>query len=181
MVTSGYGSRTAWHGWILMVWSNNSQDSTWSRAMPMRALYGPCTGISNVFFITYGNHTGPLLDPQGGRTVPLWTRKGIDTTIIRKNPARASYVAARGPCGPRTGCLRYLHPYGTRKLIMHALKLYEPRTGSHNSYGATRGSYGRRAVRMVINPGPGGVMWLGHKSGWGRPDCFLAYVLLKCF
>ena len=52
----------------------------------------------------------------------------------------------RYPCGARAwparvpyGCLQSQNPYGARKLIMHALKLYGPRTGRRNSYGAARG------------------------------------------
>ena len=97
---------------------------------------GPCghrTGParkSSMFFISYGTRKGPVRDPQGCRTAALGTRKGIDTRI-GKTPARASYLAVRGPYGPLqapqglfTGCLQYLNPYGARKLIMYALKLY---------------------------------------------------------
>ena len=119
---------------------------------PVRCPYGRRTGPvreSQMFFISYGIRTGPVRDPQWCRTAPLWARKGIDTTITCKNPARASYVALRGRHGPRTGparaphglftgCLSSLNPYGARKLIMHALKLYGPRTGGQNSYGAAR-------------------------------------------
>ena len=69
------------------------------------------------------------------RTAPLQTRKGIDTTKMDKNPARASYLAVRAPHGLFKGCLGSQNPYGARKLIMHALKLYGPRTGRQNSYG----------------------------------------------
>ena len=62
-------------------------------AIPMRESYGPHMGILRVFNI--------LWDPYGGRAGPLWTRKGIDTTRICKNLARVSYVAVRGPYGPR--------------------------------------------------------------------------------
>ena len=90
---------------------------------------------SSMFFISYGTRTGPVHDPQGCHTVSLWTRKGIDTTII----AWASYLAVRSPYGPRMGCLQSLNPYGARKLIMHALKLYGPHTGRQNSYGTVQG------------------------------------------
>ena len=79
------------------------------RKDPVRCPYGRRTGPareSQMFFISYGIRTGPMRDPQGCRTAPLRVRKGIDTTIICKNPARASYVAVRGPCGPHTGCSR---------------------------------------------------------------------------
>ena len=95
----------------------------------------------NVFLLS---GTGPVRDPQGCHTTPLRTRKGIDTTKIDKNPARASYLAIRTPHGLFKGCLGSQNPYRARKLIMHALKLYGPRTGRQNSYGAARGPFGPR-------------------------------------
>ena len=144
-----------------------------------------------MFFISYGTRTGPVRDPQGCRTAPLRTCKGIDTTRIGKNPARASYFAVRGRTGPVrgphglfTGCLKSLNPYGARKLIMHALKLYGPRTGRQNSYGAARGPCGPRewtydfcSKQPVNSPGtartgPGSVMWLRHNADFlWFPDC----------
>ena len=48
---SGYGSRTAWHGCTLMVWSTYSQDSTWTpcdaRTDVARALHGNLQCFSN--------------------------------------------------------------------------------------------------------------------------------------
>ena len=111
---------------------------------PVRGPNGHRTGParkSSMLFISYGTRTGPVRDPQGCRTAVLRTRKGIDTTRIDKTPARASYLA---PQGLFTGCLESLNPYGARKLIMHALKLYGPRTGRQNSYGAARGPCGPR-------------------------------------
>ena len=135
----------AWHGCTLMFWSNNSQDSTWT---PVRCPYGRRTGPareSQRLFISYGIRTGPVWDLQGCRTALLRARKGIDTTIIYKNPARASYVAIRGRTGPVrtphglfTGCLSSLNLYGARELIMHPLKLYGPPTGRQNSYDAAQ-------------------------------------------
>ena len=103
-------------------------------AMPVRALYGPPKGIFN-FFISYGTRTRPVRDQQGCRTTFLRVL-GIDTTRIYKNPAWASYLAVRATYGPRTVCLGYQNPYGAYNLMMHALKLYGPRTGRQNSYGA---------------------------------------------
>ena len=146
---------------------------------PVRCLYGRRTSPareSQMFFISYGIRTGPVRDPRGCRTAPLRARKGIDTTIICKNPARASYAAVRGPHGLFTGCLSSLNPYEARKLIMHALKLYGPRTGGQNSYGAARDPHGPRewtydfcSKQPGNNPGttrtgPGSVMWLGHNE-----------------
>ena len=116
------------------------------RAIPVRAWYGPRTEISNVF-ISNGTRTGPLRDTQGCRTAPLRARKGIDTTRICKSHTgvvngRAGHL--RSPHGLFTGCLRSLNLHRARKLIIHALKLYGPRTGMQNSYGAARGPYGPR-------------------------------------
>ena len=119
--------------YTLMFWSNNYHDPHGPRAVPVRE--------SQMFFISYGIHTGPLRDPQGCRTAPLRARKGIDTTIICKNPARESYVAVLGLAGPVRivhGCLSSHNPCGARKLIMDASKLYGPRTGGQNSNGASR-------------------------------------------
>ena len=76
---------------------------------PVRCPCGHRTGPareSSMFFISYGTRTGPVRDPQGRRTIPLRTRKGIDIARIEKNPARASYLAVRGPYGPLTGPTR---------------------------------------------------------------------------
>ena len=129
---------------ILMVWLNNSQDSTGTPCDARTGIVRAPHGNLRFFFISYGTRKVPVRDPQGCRTAPLRTRKGIDTTIIGKNPARASYLAVRAPYGPRTGCSQSQNPYGVRKLIMHALKLYGPCTGRQNSYGAARGSCGPR-------------------------------------
>ena len=113
----------------------------------VRSHHGPLTGPardSPMFIISYGTRTGPVRDPQGCRMVLLRIRKGIDTTRICQNPARASYVAVLAPCGPAQAvhvCLLYLNLYGARKLIMRVLKLYDSRTGRQNSYGAARVSY----------------------------------------
>ena len=55
----------------------------------VRCRYGHRAGPareSSRFFISYGTHTGPARDPQGCRTAPLRTRKGIDTTRVGKIP-----------------------------------------------------------------------------------------------
>ena len=80
-----YGLTHLWFGWII-------RRIPWLPcAVPVRASCGPRKGIFNVFSYP----TGPVRDPQGCCTTPLRTRKGIDTTIICKNPARASHLAVR--------------------------------------------------------------------------------------
>ena len=79
-----------WFGWII-------HRTPWApRAMSVRTCYGPHTGI----FIVFSYPTGPVRGPQGCRMSSLRTRKGIDTSRNGKYPARASYMAARGPYGP---------------------------------------------------------------------------------
>ena len=73
-----------WFGWIIR------RTPRVPRAMPVRASCGPARESS---FFSYP--TGPVRDPQGCRTTPLRTRKGIDKTRIGKNPARVSYLAVR--------------------------------------------------------------------------------------
>ena len=60
------------------------------RAMPVWAPHG------NLQRFSYP--TGPVRAPQGCRTAPVWTRKGIETTRICKNPTRA-YVVVRAVYG----------------------------------------------------------------------------------
>ena len=168
MVTLGYGPRTIWHDCTLMVWSNNSQDS-------MGTPCGARTGIvraphENLQCFSYP--TGPVRGPCGTRKGAVrqpygHVNLGIDTTRIGKTPARASYLTVRDPYGRRRGCsravLQYINSYGARKLIMHALKLYGPRTGRQNSDGPVSG----RTIFVQNSPGtartgPGSVMWLRH-------------------
>ena len=92
-----------WFGWIIRMTPRVS------RAMPVRASYGPRTAIFNVFHILRDPYTGPVREPKGCRTAPLRTRKGIDTTIIGKNPAQASCLAVRDPRGPLTDPARAVH------------------------------------------------------------------------
>ena len=141
MATSGYGRRTTCHGCSIMFWSNNSQNPHGPRAVPIRASYGPRTWISNVLRTLRGPHgarAGPARVPYGALTGTLrnWHNHNLQksrTGVVcgRTGPVRASH-------GLFTGCLSSLNPYGARKLIMHALKLYGPRTGGQNSYGAAR-------------------------------------------
>ena len=83
-----YGHRTTWHSCTLMVWSNNSQDSTWR---------------------------------------PEFAKIPHGIACGREGPVRT-------PCCPRTGCSRFLNPYGAREFIMQALKLYGPRAGRRKPY-----------------------------------------------
>ena len=139
MVTSEYVSRTAWHGCTLMLWSNNSQDSTWT----------PCDACAGVVRAPHGNlryfsyPTGPARDPQRCLTAPLRTRKRIDTARICENPAQASYVAVRGPYGPLMVRARAVHGLFTISKPVRDPSAYNACImGRQNSHGTTRDPYG---------------------------------------
>ena len=147
-----------------MFWLNNSPDTTGT----------PCYVLTGIVRDPHGNiqcfsyHMGPV-------RVPCVTH---DTSRMGKIPAPASYLAARGPYGPLTVHARAVHglftiskPVRDRKLIMHALKLYEPRMGRQHSYGAgtSEWTYGLCSKQPVHSPGTartgsGSVMWLRHKA-----------------
>ena len=84
-----------WFGWII----RRTLRAPYGQAKFLRHRTGP-TRESSMFFISYRTRTRPVRDPQGCRTALLRTRKGIDTTMICQNPARASYLAVRGLYGP---------------------------------------------------------------------------------
>ena len=129
-----------WFGWIIRM----------TPRVPHRT--GPVRE-SSLFFISYGTRTGPVPSPRspyGARAWPAkvpygaltgtqgnwhnqdWQKSRTGIGFCRTGPVRS-------PHGLFTGCLKSLNPYGAHKLIMHALKLYGPRTGRQNSYGAARG------------------------------------------
>ena len=125
-----------------MVWSNNSQDK-WTPCGARAGVVRARTGISNVLHI--------LRDPFGARAgpgrAPYDTWRNWHNQNLQKS--RTGVVCGltgpvRAPHGLFTGCLWSLNPYGVRKLIMHALKLYGPRTGRQHSHGAARDAYGPR-------------------------------------
>ena len=171
MVTSGYGPRTAWHGCILTVWLNNSHDSTGT----------PCGARKGIVRAPYGNlqcfscPTGPVRGPCGTRKGAIRRPYGHARELTQPELGKIPHGRRILPYGLFTGCLKYLNPYWARKLIMHALKLYGPRTGRQNSYGAARGPCGPHewtydfcSKQPVNSPGtarrgPGSVMWLRHK------------------
>ena len=111
----------------------------------------------SMFFISYGTRTGPVRDPQGCRTAPLRTRKGINSARIGKIqhgrriwPYGSRTGHLRLSHGLFTGCLTSLNPYEARKLKMHALKLCGPRTGRQNSYGTARARAGPVRGRTIF-------------------------------
>ena len=104
---------------------------------PHRRRKGPARE-SAMFFISYGTRTGPARLPKGTLT-DTWGNWHI--LILQKSDTgvicgRTGLL--RSPHGLFMGCFRPLYPYGSRKLIMHAIELYGPRTGRQNSYGAAR-------------------------------------------
>ena len=132
-----------------MVWSNNSQDSI---GTPCEARVGIVRAPQgNLQYFSYP--TGPVRDPCGIRKgavrQPYGHVRELTQPELAKLPhgrriwpygARAGPL--RAPQGLFTGCLEPLNPYGARKLIIQALKLYGPRTGRQNSYGPARGQCG---------------------------------------
>ena len=150
MITSGYGPRTAWHVCIHMVWLNDSQDSTGTPCDASTGTHGARTGIvraphGNLQCFSYptGPVQGPCATRKGAVRRPYRHVRELTQPQLAKIP-HGSHIwlcgARTGPLrsshGLFTGCLYYQNPYGPRKLIMHALKLYGPRTGRQNSYGA---------------------------------------------
>ena len=145
------------------------------RAGPVRASYGPRTQIFNIFHILRDPYE-PVRDPQVSSRQPY----GLVRELAQPELAKRTGVVfgrtgpLRAPQGLFAGCLQSLNPYGARKLIMHALKLYGPRTGRQNSYGAARGPCGPREWTYdfcskqpgnspgTARTGPGSVMWLRH-------------------
>ena len=160
-----------WFSWIIRMTPRVP------RAVPVRASYGPRTGMFNIFHIPrdpYGARVGPARVPYGALTD---TQGNWHNQNWQKNPHGRRIL----PYGPRTVPARAVHglfkiskPVRARKLIMHALKLYRPRTGRQNSYGAARGPCGPRewtydfCPKQPVNSpgtartGPGSVMWLRH-------------------
>ena len=169
-----------------MVWLNDSQDSKGTPCDARTGTHGHRTGIVRA---PYGNlqcfsyPTGPVRGPRVTRKGAVRRPYGHVRELTQPQLAKIPHGRHIWPYGARTGPLRpphglftgYLHdqnPYGARKLIMHALKLYGPRTGRQNSYGAVQGPYGPVSGRTIFvqnspgtaRTGPGRVMWLRHKA-----------------
>ena len=163
MVTSGCGPRTAWHGYTLMVWSNNSRDCTWTSC---------------------GRRTRPTQESPQCFSYPtgsLRARTASLQTELAKNPARASFVAVRVPHGLFVGFLRSLHPYGIHKLIMQALKLYGPRTGEAKFVRRRTAPVNGRMVFVQSSPWTARkqhVQGLGVLCDWG---IILQYQYNRCW
>ena len=156
-----------WFGWTLRM-------TPWvPRAGIVRAPYGNLQCFSFPMG-PVGARAGPARVPYGALTDTQgnWPNQNLQKSRTGVVYCRTGPVWA--PQGLFTGCLKSLNPYGARKLIMHAFKLYGPRTGRQNSYGAARGPCGPRewtydfcSKQPVNSPGtartaPGSVMWLRH-------------------
>ena len=149
-----------------MVWSNNSKDYTWTPCGSRAGVVRARTVISNVFHI--------LRDPYGAQKTRKRAVRCPYGHVRELKPAEFAKIPhghrmwpygahtgpMRSPHGLFTGCLLSLNPYGARKLIMHALKLYGPCTGKQNSYGAAWAPCGPRewtydccSKQPVNNPG----------------------------
>ena len=109
--------------------------------MPVRTSHGPRTGILDVFSYPTGPIRGPCVTRKGAIRRPYGHVRKLTQPELAKIPHGRRiwpYGARTDPLpSPHwlfTGCLPLLNPCGARKLIMHALKLYGPRTGRQNSY-----------------------------------------------
>ena len=131
--------------------STKSLDPHGPRTDPARAPHG----ILHYFLC----RTGPVRVPYRPRTGAVRLHYGHTRCLIQPRIVKSRTGVRRQSCGARTGpvrplhglftgCSRYQNPYGARKLIMHALKLYGPRTGRKNSYGAVRPPYGPCTVTV---------------------------------
>ena len=116
----------------------------------------PCGAPTGIVRAPHGNlqcfsyPTGPVRGPcgthKGAVRQPYGHVRELTQPELAKLPHgrriwqyRARTAPLRAPQGLFMGCLQSLNPYVARKLIMHALKLYGPRTGSQNSYCVARG------------------------------------------
>ena len=122
-----------------MLWSNNSQDSAGARAMQVRACSGFRMGIFDVFHTLWDPYwalAGPTRVPYGTLPDPWGNWHNQDS---QKSHTGVKY-SRTGPIVPLTAPSRAVHRQctisksvrGARKLIMYALKLYEPRAGKQN-------------------------------------------------
>ena len=156
-----------WFGWKIR------RSPRVPRAVPVRASYGPRTGIFNVFHILRDPYGGPCVTRKGAVRRPYGHARELAQPELAKIPHGrriwpygARKVPLRSPHGLFTGCLRYLNPYGAHKLIMHALKLYGPRTGRQNPHGARAGPLNGRTIFVQNSPGTA-VRALGVWCDWG--------------
>ena len=150
-------ARTAWHGWTVMVWSNNSQVSTWT---PCDARTGAVQiPHENVFPTENAFPTGPVRDPCGTRRGAVRHPYGHARELTQTKFAKIPHGRRIWPYGARTVPARAvydLNPYGVHKLTMHALKLYGPirggkiRTAPH---GAHAGPVSWRTIFVQNSPG----------------------------
>ena len=152
--------RTAWYGCTLMVWSNNSQDSTWTPCDARTRIVRVLHWNLQCFSYPVGLVRGPCGTRKGAVRHPYWHVRKLTQPEFAKIPhGRRNWLYGthvsplRSLHGLFTGCLRPLNPYGPCKLIMNALKLYWPRTGRQNSYGPRVWTYDFCSKRPLNSPG----------------------------
>ena len=112
-----------WFGWIIR------RNQRVPRAMPVRAPHGNL----QCFSYPTGPVRGPCVTRKGAVRRPYGHARELTQPRLAKIPHVRRiwpYGALTGPLrsphGLFTGCLHDQNPYGTRKLIMHALKLRAP-------------------------------------------------------
>ena len=116
----------------------------------------PCDARASVVRAPHGNlqcfsyPTGPVRGPCGTRKGAIRHSYGHVRELTQPEFAKIPHGRRKWPYGARTrrlwsphglctGCLRSLNPYGARKLKIHALKLYGPRTGGGGGGGGGGG------------------------------------------
>ena len=110
VVISGYGPRTTWHGCILIVWLNNSQDSTGTT-------YGHRTGLTGLnlqcFSYPVGPVRGPCVTRKGAVRRPYWHVRELTQLHNLQNSRTGVLFGHTGPIqapyGPHTGCSRAVY------------------------------------------------------------------------
>ena len=146
--------------------------------MPVRAWYVPRTG--KCFSYPTGSVKGPYGTCKSAVWHPYRQVRELTQPEFAKIPHGRRiwpYGAVWAPHGLFMGWLQSLNPYRARKLMMHALKLYGPRTGRQNSYRASVGPVSGHTIFVQNSPGtartgPGSVVWLRHyqqiSTHWGQ-------------
>ena len=114
----------------------------------MRCPYGHRTGParkSSIFSYPTGPIRGPCGTCKGAARQPYGHVRELTQPELAKLPHGRRiwpYGVRTGPAGAVHGLFAISKPVRARKLIMHALELYGPRTGRQNSYGAAPGPCG---------------------------------------
>ena len=97
-----YGTRTAWHGCILMVCMNNSQNSTGTPCGARAGIVRAPQGNLQCFSYPTGLVRGPCVTHKGAVRRPY----GHARKLAQPELAKIPHGRRIWPYGPRTGCSR---------------------------------------------------------------------------